>query len=70
MNAREVVAAEQALAEDRADAEPAEHRDREVTRRLGSTITRREVSDQRGRADEDSGFANAHQTAHREELRE
>ena len=66
----EVVATEQPLAEDRPDAEPAEHGDREVTRSLGSTIARRQVGDQGGRADEDSGFADAHQPAQREELRE
>ena len=47
------------LADHRADAEPAEHRHREVARCLGAAARRSEIADAGGRADEDRSLADA-----------
>ena len=64
---RVAVLAEHGLADHRADAEAAEHGDGEVARRLGPPVGRREVGDERGRADEQGGLADAGDAAQREQ---
>ena len=66
----EAVLAEDGLADHRADAEPGEHGDGEVARRLGPPIGRREVGDERGGADEQGGLADAGDAAQGEERRQ
>ena len=67
---REVVVTEQRFADDRPDADAAEHGDGEVARSLGAPIARRQVGDERGRPDEDGGLADTHQAAQCEQLPE
>ena len=56
---------EHRLADDRTDADAAVHGDREVRRRLGPTIGRAEVGDERHRGDEQGGLAGPGEPAQR-----
>ena len=55
----EAVVLEHGLADDRADADAAEHGHGEVAGRLGAALRRREVGDERGRGHEHGGLADA-----------
>ena len=65
----EAVLAEDGLTDHGADTEPGEHGDGEVARRLGPPVGWRQVGDERGRADEQGGLADAGDAAEREERR-